>query len=72
MLLSQHQNAGQNHDVKRANISFENVAWFRYLGTTVNQNLIKEKKENLNYCNACYYLVQKLLSYCVLSKYVKN
>jgi hypothetical protein len=26
MLLSCHQNAGQNHDVKRANRRFENVA----------------------------------------------
>jgi coproporphyrinogen III oxidase-like Fe-S oxidoreductase len=26
MLLSHHQNAGQNHDIKIANKSFENVA----------------------------------------------
>jgi hypothetical protein len=26
MLLSRHQNAGQNHDIKIANICFENVA----------------------------------------------
>jgi hypothetical protein len=26
MLLSRHQNAGQNHDIKIANRSFENVA----------------------------------------------
>jgi hypothetical protein len=38
-LLSHHQNAGQNHDIKTANRSFENVAQFRYLVTTVrNQN----------------------------------
>jgi hypothetical protein len=29
MLLSHHQNAGQNHDVKVANSCFENVAQFR-------------------------------------------
>jgi hypothetical protein len=41
MLLSRHQNAGQNHDIKIANRSFENVAQFRYLGMTItNQNLI--------------------------------
>jgi hypothetical protein len=41
MLLSRHQNAGQNHDIKIGNRCFENVLQFRYLGTTVtNQNLI--------------------------------
>jgi hypothetical protein len=41
MLLSRHQNVGQNRNIKIANRSFENVSQFRYLGTTVtNQNLI--------------------------------
>jgi hypothetical protein len=41
MLLSRHQNAGENHDIKVANRSFENVAQFQYFGTTVtNQNSI--------------------------------
>jgi hypothetical protein len=31
MLLSCHQNAGQNHDTKTANRSFKNVAQFKYL-----------------------------------------
>jgi hypothetical protein len=40
MLLSHHQNAGQNHDIK-INRSFGNVAQFEHLGTTVtNQNFI--------------------------------
>jgi hypothetical protein len=44
MLLSHHQNAGQNHDIKIANRCFENVAQFRCLGTTTtNQNLIMRK-----------------------------
>jgi hypothetical protein len=44
MLLSRHQNAGQNHDIKRASKRFENVAQFRYLGSIItNQNLIQEK-----------------------------
>jgi hypothetical protein len=30
ILLSRHQNAGQNHDIKVANGSFENVAQFKY------------------------------------------
>jgi hypothetical protein len=44
MLLSLHQNAGHNRNIKRANIAIENVAKFRYLATTVtNQNLIDEE-----------------------------
>jgi hypothetical protein len=43
MLLSCHQNAGQNHDTKIGNSSFENVAQIKYLGLIVtNQNLIQE------------------------------
>jgi hypothetical protein len=43
MLLSHHQNAGQNHDIKMANRSFENVAQFIYLGMTVTeQNYIDQ------------------------------
>jgi hypothetical protein len=44
MLLSRHQNAGQNHHIKIADRYFENVAQFKYLGTTTtNQNLSKNK-----------------------------
>jgi hypothetical protein len=50
MLLSRHQNAGQNHDIKIANRCFENVEQFRYLRTTItNRNLIQEEiKRRLN------------------------
>jgi hypothetical protein len=44
MLLSRHQNAGQSHNIKIANKCFENVAKFRYLGTTITiQNLLQEE-----------------------------
>jgi hypothetical protein len=73
MLLSRHQNAGQNHDIKIPNRSFQNVAQFQYLRTKVtNQNLIqKEIKRRLNLGNACYHSVRNLLFSRLLSKHVK-
>jgi hypothetical protein len=73
MLLSRHQNVGQNRDLKIVYRSFENVSQFKYLGTTVtNQNLIQEEiKRRLNSANACYHSVQNLLSSRVLSKNLK-
>jgi hypothetical protein len=63
VLLSRHQNVGQNRDIKIANRSFENVSQFKYLGKTItNKNLIQEEiKRRLNYSNACYHSVQNLL-----------
>jgi hypothetical protein len=73
MFLSCHQNTGQNNDIKKAKRSFENVAQFIYLGTTVtNQNLIQENiKSRLNWSNACYHSVQKISFPCLPSKIVK-
>jgi hypothetical protein len=73
MLLSRHQNAGQNHDRKIADRCLENVAQFTYLGTTItNQNLIQnEIKRRLNSGNACYHSVQNLLSSRLLYTKVK-
>jgi hypothetical protein len=73
MLLSLHQNAGQNHNIKTGDRSFENVAQFKYLSTTVtNQNLIQEEiKRRLNLGNAWYHSVQILLYSRLLSKNVK-
>jgi hypothetical protein len=64
MLLSRHQNVGQNRDIKIANRSFGNVSQFKYFGTTVtNQCLIQEEiKRRMNSGNACYHSVQNLLS----------
>jgi hypothetical protein len=60
MLLSRHQNTGQNHDIKISNRCFGNMAQFRDLGTTINQNLIQEEiKRRLNCGNACYLSVYK-------------
>jgi hypothetical protein len=40
MLLSPHQNAGQDHDIKIAKKSFDNVGQFKYLGTKVTEGII--------------------------------
>jgi hypothetical protein len=74
MLLSCHQNTGQNRDIKIADRLFENVSQFKYLGTTVtNQNLIQEEiKRRLNSGNVCYRSVQRILSSRLLSKKLKN
>jgi hypothetical protein len=55
MLPSRHQIAGENHDIKIGNRSFESVAQFRYIGTTItNQKLVQEEiKRRLNSDNAC-------------------
>jgi hypothetical protein len=73
MLLSRHQNAGRNYDIKIANRCFENVAKFRYLGMRVTtKNLILEEiKRRLNSGNTCYHSVQNLMSSRLLSKYIK-
>jgi hypothetical protein len=65
ILLSCHQNAGKNRDIKIANRCFENVAQFKYLQMTVtNQNMIQEEiKGRLKSSNACYHSIQKLSSF---------
>jgi hypothetical protein len=60
MLMSRSQKVGQKHSIKIANRSFEYVAKFKYLGTTItDQNDMHEEiKSRLNTGNACYHSVQ--------------
>jgi hypothetical protein len=62
-----------DRNIRIANESCENVATFRYLGTTLtNQNDIHDEiKSRLNLGNACDYSVQNLLSSRLISKNLK-
>jgi hypothetical protein len=73
MIMSRHPNSGQNQNIRIANESFENVATFKYLGTTLtNQNGIhNEIKNRLNSGNACYHSVKNLVSSRLVSKSLK-
>jgi hypothetical protein len=63
MILSRHPDSGQDQNMT-ANELFENVAKFKYLGTTlINENDIHDEfKSRLNSGNACYYSVHNILS----------
>jgi hypothetical protein len=71
--MSRSQKTGQKHAINIAKRSFEDVAKFKYLGTTLtDQNRMHEEiKSRLNLGNACYRVVQSLLSSCLLSRNVK-
>jgi sorting nexin-29 len=70
MITSRHPNSGQNQNIRIANESFEKVAKFKYLWTTLtNQNDIHDEiKKRLNSGNVCYYSVQNLLYSRLISK----
>jgi hypothetical protein len=74
MIMSRHLNSGQNQNIRLANESFENVATFKYLGTTLtNQNDIHDElKSGSNFGNACYYSIQNLLSSRLILKKPKD
>jgi hypothetical protein len=73
MIMSRHPDSGQNQNIRIANESFENVATFTYLRTTLtNQNYIHDEiKSRLNLGNVCYYSVQNLLSSRLIPKNLK-
>jgi hypothetical protein len=71
--MSRYPNSGQNQNIRIANESFENVAKFKYLGTTLtDQNDIHDEiKGRLNSGTACYHSVQNILSSRLRSKNLK-
>jgi hypothetical protein len=64
MIVSRHPNSGQNQNIRTANESFESVATFKYLGTTLtNQIDIHDEIKILLYSgNTYYHSVQNLSS----------
>jgi hypothetical protein len=70
--MSHHQNVGRNSNLPIGNKSLENMATFKYSGTTVTeQNFVHmEIRSILNFGNACYRSVQSVFSCRVFSKNV--
>jgi hypothetical protein len=64
MIMSCHQNSGQNQNIRSANESFEDVVKLKYLGTTLtNQHDIRDEiRRRLNSGNSSYHSVQNILS----------
>ena len=73
MITSCQQNIVQNQNIVIENLSFEKVEKFKYLGVTVtNTNDIrKDIKCRINVGNACYYSLEEILSFHLLSKKLK-
>jgi hypothetical protein len=69
-ILMSRNKAGKNYSIKITNMSFEGVAKFKYLGTTLtDQNFMQEEiKSRFISGNACYHSVQSLLSSRLLSR----
>jgi hypothetical protein len=71
--MSGDQNAGRSHNIKIDNRSYEMAEEFKYLGTnlTKQSSTQEEIKCRLMSGNACYPLVQNLLSSILISKNMK-
>ena len=73
MLMYRDQNERRSQNKNCENRSFERVEEFKYLGTTLaHQNSTQEEiKSRLKSRNACYRLVQNIMSFSLLSKNLK-
>jgi hypothetical protein len=54
MVVSRHQDVGQNHNLLIANKAFENMAKFKYLGTSVTKLRSRRNEMRLNSWNYGY------------------
>jgi hypothetical protein len=74
-VLTSRKKEGQKHSIKIANRFFESVEKFKYLGTTLTDQICMQEEEQdksrRNSGNACYHSVQSLLSSRLLSRNVK-
>jgi len=74
MVMSSDQDTGRRHGIKIDNSSFERLEEFKYWGATLtNQNSNQEEiKSRLKSGNACYHLLQNLLSSILLIRKFKD
>jgi hypothetical protein len=69
MVVSRHQNVGQNHNLLIGDKMFENVAKFNYLRKQYKIKFFHEEiMRRLNTGNSSYHSVQSLMSSQLLSK----
>jgi hypothetical protein len=73
MSIFNQQHAGRKHNIKIRHKSFENVTKSKHLGTTLTKHncTLEEIQHRLKSRNACYHLVQNLVSSHLLSKNIK-
>ncbi|PSN39681.1 hypothetical protein C0J52_14417 [Blattella germanica] len=73
MVIRRNASCNANGQLMTNKGNFEEVAEFKYLGAFItNRNEIQEEiKHRLNFGNACYYALQRLLSSQLLSKNIK-
>ena len=73
IITSRQGNVVQNQNIVIENLSFEKVEKFKYLGVTVTNtnDIYEEIKRRINMENACYYSLEKIFSFHLLSKKLK-